>query len=106
MAHMEIPIGNTKNPIEIIPISIMIPMMVRTCFLLSWLLLFGVECIWIICDSKSTNYCLESDFYPFFIYLHYLKSGWMAGVLTPGQHRKCMSRIRSRNTKPSVRMST
>lgn len=27
----------------------------------------------------------------------------MAGVLTPGQHRKCMSRIRSRNTKPSVR---
>ena len=26
----------------------------------------------------------------------------MAGVLTPGQHRKCMSRIRSRNTKPSV----
>ncbi|WP_413685072.1 hypothetical protein, partial [Phocaeicola vulgatus] len=28
---------------------------------------------------------------------------WMAGVLTPGQHRKCMSRIRSRNTKPSVR---
>ena len=33
MAHMEIPIGNTKNPIEIIPISIMIPMMVRTLFL-------------------------------------------------------------------------
>ena len=27
----------------------------------------------------------------------------MAGVLTPGRHRKCMSRIRSRNTKPSVR---
>ena len=25
--------GNTKNPIEIIPISIMIPMMVRTLFL-------------------------------------------------------------------------
>ena len=33
MSHMEIPIGNTKNPIEIIPISIMIPMMVRTLFL-------------------------------------------------------------------------
>lgn len=27
----------------------------------------------------------------------------MAGVLTPGQRCKCMSRIRSRNTKPSVR---
>ena len=27
----------------------------------------------------------------------------MAGVLTPGQHRKCMSRIRRRNPKPSVR---
>ncbi len=24
---------------------------------------------------KVQNYCLESDFYPFFIYLHYLKSG-------------------------------
>ena len=27
----------------------------------------------------------------------------MADVLTPEQRRKCMSRIRSRNTKPSVR---
>ncbi len=27
----------------------------------------------------------------------------MADVLTPGHARKCMSRIRSRNTKPSVR---
>ena len=33
MAHMEIPIGNTKNPIEITPMSIIIPMMVRTLFL-------------------------------------------------------------------------
>lgn len=76
MAHMDIPIGNTKNPIEVTPMSIMIPMMVRTLFLAVmafYCLVLNVYGLYMA--VKVQNYCLESDFYPFFIYLHYLKSG-------------------------------